>query len=524
MENHGFEMYRNLLLFLSKGIHISDILNFMGIDAIYVYGAGEMGELLLSDLSGRVKIPALFDKNYEKLISKKIWNQSEGICDRKKTWYEYPILSPEKIPDDDIMILITPASGYFDIITDLLGRGISKKRFLSLNYILYYGFYYMSAMVSDRTERLKDVKKFLIIGAQFGNKGAQNMLFVTISEIRKRYEDAVIWYLPNYWEEEYKDAWKIYRMIFLPSDTDEGATVHEVIPRLDGIFDISGTAWAVKGGTERNMRCFRTAYKYHIPIYFMPQSFKADAFDSHSEKELKKILSYARIVYCREEQGYEFLTNTLGLSNAARSEDLVLQNICLCEDYIFINKEKDTDYQLMTEHNVAVIPNTQNLKYGDPEVVLQLYKNIVYKLLELKKQIYIISHSEDEEICFTIYEEFMDNDFVHLYDKRFDCIGFRELIKNFEYTVSSRFHAIVNSYKEGVPCVVIGWLEKYKELTEKFQQSGYLFDVRGYMDMNDVIGAVAAMEKRWFQESKKISKILPELQKENCFDVLNNMG
>lgn len=38
------------------------------------------------------------------------------------------------------------------------------------------------------------MKKFMITGANFNNKGAQAMLFVTVSELRKRYSDCKIFF------------------------------------------------------------------------------------------------------------------------------------------------------------------------------------------------------------------------------------------------------------------------------------------------------------------------------------------
>ena len=38
------------------------------------------------------------------------------------------------------------------------------------------------------------MKNILITGANFGNKGAQSMLFITVDELRKKYGDCKIWF------------------------------------------------------------------------------------------------------------------------------------------------------------------------------------------------------------------------------------------------------------------------------------------------------------------------------------------
>ena len=40
-------------------------------------------------------------------------------------------------------------------------------------------------------------KTFMITGGNFTNKGAQSMIMITVSEIRKRFSDADIYILPN---------------------------------------------------------------------------------------------------------------------------------------------------------------------------------------------------------------------------------------------------------------------------------------------------------------------------------------
>ena len=43
------------------------------------------------------------------------------------------------------------------------------------------------------------MKTFFIVGAQFDNKGAQSMLFVTVDELRKRYPDCKIYCACTEW-------------------------------------------------------------------------------------------------------------------------------------------------------------------------------------------------------------------------------------------------------------------------------------------------------------------------------------
>ena len=55
----------------------------------------------------------------------------------------------------------------------------------------------------------------LITGAQFGNKGAQSMLFTVVNEVRDRYPNAEFYYLPlDYYKEDCFQNLENYRFHF----------------------------------------------------------------------------------------------------------------------------------------------------------------------------------------------------------------------------------------------------------------------------------------------------------------------
>lgn len=519
MANHSFDIYRKMSLMLSEGIHLADILDFMGIESIYIYGAGEIGKMVLSDLSGRMKALAVFDQAAENNAFIDIYKSGQK--------YTYPLYSPARIPDDDTIILVTPASMYSEIIAILIERGISKYRFLSLNLLLYYGMYYREELKKGARENKfnhMQRKQFLITGAQFSNKGSQSMLFVAMSEIRKRFRDALIWYCPNFDDDEYKKESCKYRIMILRDGTDKTSTLYEVMPWLDGLVDVSGYALSSCisiNAIDREMNYLRMAQEYQIPVYMMPQSFGPFDLKKEQCEEIRGLLSYVKVIYAREQSGYDLLINKFALTNVKRSKDLVLQNKEINLKDVYVYTDDNMQFCLPTMNNVAVIPNIQNYRNGEPKKVLQIYKAAVDKLLLLEKEIYIVSHSEDEYICEDIYEPYMEEARVHLYREKFDCMGFIELVKNFQYIIGSRFHAVVHAYKMQVPCIVVGWAEKYKELLETFRQERYLFDVRESINIQEFLDTVEIMENSFVEEAKKIAEVLPDMQTENCFDILD---
>lgn len=520
VKDHSMEIYRKMSLLLADGIHLADILRWMGLEKVYVYGAGEMGKMALADLSGRMTVEAVFDRAVQ---------EESVITIRKEKTDEYPLCHPAQIPGNDITILITPASMYSQITESLERQGISEKRFLSLNLLLYYGMYYRAEWKHGRGRPgcFFPKKQFLITGAQFSNKGSQAMLYVAMSEIRKRFPHTFIWHCPNFHDPAYKKAEDRYRLFFLFDGRDESSALYELMPRLDGVVDVSGYAFASSGSvnkTDRQVSYLKMARKFRIPVYLMPQSFGPLNYDQDLQRELKELLSSVKVIFARERSGYDLLRERFQLQNVRRSHDLVLQNREIRPEDIFFHVEKLVEkrkkFCLPEKENVALIPNSQNYKYGNPKDVLKIYQEMISALLAFQKEIYIISHSEDEALCEEIYEPYKEQPEVHLYEEKYDCLEFCELVKNFQYMAASRFHAVVHAYKQHVPCVVIGWADKYRELLALFGQERFWFDVRNQMDIEAVAAALEDMNCCFEKEAEKIASILPEIQAENCFDIL----
>ena len=52
----------------------------------------------------------------------------------------------------------------------------------------------------------------------------------------------------------------------------------------------------------------------------------------------------------------------------------------------------------------------------------------------------------------------------------------RYCLKQFQFIVASRFHAIVHAFKNGIPCIALGWATKYYDLMKQFGQEQYMLD------------------------------------------------
>ena len=405
------------------------------------------------------------------------------------------------------------------------------------------------------------MKKILITGANFINKGAQSMLFITMDEIYKRIPDAEIFFAT--FEENIdvsKYRFKIvyynpvsvsialepenYNRIRLNAKLKNAAKkmlgqgkyivnvkrlteIRELIPAIDLIIDISGFGlgdkWGVKG-SENYLNNIRLARKYSKPIILMPQSFGPFDFPEDAKEklisEIKDVLAYPVMIFAREEQGYRLLKD-LGLNNVEKSYDLVLQNKGVDVKNIYVNPSFIAEYYLRTKQNVAVIPNVQCFRHGNNEKNISLYKTLITNLISEGRNVYLVSHSsEDASICTQLKGLFAEDPQVVLFDEELTCLEYDFFVKQFDFIVCSRFHGIVHAYRNAIPCVILGWSVKYIELAKVLGQEKYCFDITETEEgLTGRIGkSISELDKNHEKESRIIAQKLLDIQSNNCFD------
>lgn len=392
------------------------------------------------------------------------------------------------------------------------------------------------------------MKNIIITGGGMVNKGAQAMTLIAVHELRERFPDHRIflyspvdlankkldksqfafdftgWYPMKF---AYCQHNPLQRAMTLLRSRSELLEAEAIYRNTDFIMDISGYAL---GSNWNDKICndfldiLEFAQGFNIPVYLMPQSF--GPFDFGADRKvlndrIKKLLPTAKVIFAREQEGYDALVNTYGLTNVRLAMDLVLGNKGIDLEKVFKDRP-DMNLPEIAENSVAVIPNSMNVNVSSQEAVLTMYMDVVEKLLNLDKKVYLLSHSSmDAELCRTLKERFEMQKDVVLLEQDFSCLEFNELVQKFQYLVASRFHSIVHAYKNGVPCIALGWATKYHDLLKLFEQEQYVFDVRTESGTADMLLAIERMNSCYAEESAKIRRGLAAVQKENVFDVLS---
>ena len=392
------------------------------------------------------------------------------------------------------------------------------------------------------------MRNIIITGGGMVNKGAQAMTLIAVHELRRRFPDHRIflyspvdlanknldklqfafdftgWYPMKFARCQHKP---LQRMLCLLRSRAELLEAETIYRNTEFIVDISGYAlgsnWSDKVCNDF-LDILEFAGDFGIPVYLMPQSF--GPFDFSTDRQaldsrIRKLLPAVKMIFAREQEGYDALTKTYGLTNVRLATDLVLgsKGIDLKNVFKVLPEIKLPE---ITENSVAVIPNSMNASVSSEEAVVAVYTEVVEKLLSLEKTVYLLSHSTmDAALCRTLKARFENQDTVILLEQDFSCLEFNELVQKFRYLVASRFHSIVHAYKNGIPCIALGWATKYHDLLKLFGQERYVFDVRSSTGTAQMLDAIAQMDGCYAEEADRIRRGLVDVQQENVFDVLS---
>jgi len=378
------------------------------------------------------------------------------------------------------------------------------------------------------------MSNYLITGGGFNNKGAESMLYTLLTELRDKEPNCKIYVLINskineinknfknieFISYKNKDLRRILNPFFLFFNKNQKSLI-KIIKDCDIFFDISGyilsSDWG-KGAKELLNR-IKVAKKYKKKIILLPQSFGPFNFKNKyglTNKNLNKVLSYADLIFAREQDGLNYLKN-LSLQNIEYSPDIVIQSSKQISGFLEIAPEY-SEIEIKPK-SVLIIPNVRVFERTDKEQLLLLYKNSIKHLLNNEYNVYISYYDlSDKSICNEIVDMFKDSKNVTFLEKNLDCIQFSTILNKFNFVISSRFHSIVHSYRNAIPVLAIGWAIKYKELLHLVEQEQFMYDGINLIDTDKFLSSIDYLINNFKTESEKIKLNVIKIQEQNCFD------
>lgn len=378
------------------------------------------------------------------------------------------------------------------------------------------------------------MKKIYITGGGFSNKGAEAMLYITLLKCLERFPDPLFLLQISgdiYEAKGPEDLKKIKSS--LKTGKSRKSFVKQFIDQCKKIrsshllIDISGFELTSKFRSIASLKYLLriiSAKFFKVPVYIMPQSFGPFEYQGFAGKFIlmliRKYMSYPKVVFAREAESFKNLKRVCPKCNLKLSKDIVLQTNT--DEYIKnIKSAEEIEASIPNQGCVGIIPNIRLQQHGEKGLCIQLFCDAIGALLKSKRGVFLLCHSsEDKNLCEQIKSYFRFDDRVKLIDREFSCFEFERIVKKFDYIIASRYHSIVHAYKQGIPCIALGWASKYKELLESFGQEQFLLEISSATS-ESIRRAIELMEQTCVKERTTISELLVHVQKDNCFKVLD---
>ena len=421
-----------------------------------------------------------------------------------------------------LLLIIVDKTGKFVLLPLLLLKGylVNKKK----------------RKIANKFNR----ENIVIIGGKFFNEGAQAMSLVAMDQLKQKSNQIKLYHFTNSYKDLYNSKIRCYKSILHPWTINEqfrllgkpfnyiarsspfknqSKNTISILENSKFIIDLSGFA------ISSEIREFVwipfllnliIAKQFSIPFYIFPQSLGPFDFKIYERiflyPLLKLYLKYPQVIFCREKDSYRHVRRfTKG--NIKISYDVVLQHKLNTHTNIVQNdlKFKKIDIE---PNSVGIVPNARVLVRSNKDYIDLLYQSIIKTLLNSNKNVYIMYHSfQDLPYCLSLKNLFPENENVEVISEELNSIELENVTKQFEFVITSRYHSVIQAYKNGVPAVVIGWAGKYFDLLTQFKQIQYYFDIRETPSLEEVIQKVSQLMVDCKTESDKIQNKMEEIIK-----------
>ncbi len=326
------------------------------------------------------------------------------------------------------------------------------------------------------------MKKMLTIeinGTGCHNRGAELMAIAIAERMRSTFSNVRIVVPPSFgtaaersnydflttWEFHGRVRGRFNGMVLrlLSSSAREALGIvspHEV----DVVLDASGFAFSDQWGPgsaiyiSKKMKRRREA----IPLIFLPQAL-GPFTDPKVVSSSKALFDRASLICARDSQSL----------TAARGIGISGEKLKQFADFTLGLKSVMPEETVIPEKFSAIVPNYRMLdKGGNGDSYLKFISNCIVTLGEKGMNPVFVLHdaAEDRKVIEEMNK--LGHDIPIIEDN--SPLVLKGILGCADLVVGSRFHALVSSLSQGVPCLGAGWSHKYQELFSDFGCEDFL--------------------------------------------------
>lgn len=233
---------------------------------------------------------------------------------------------------------------------------------------------------------------------------------------------------------------------------------------VDLVLDASGFAFSDQWGIYRARRLatkMSRSYRRRQPLILLPQAL-GPFRDPDVARWCAEVLLRAELVCARDERSRAAVAELVKLPRLRRYPDFTA-----CVEPL-----RSGDVDLPSEF-CAIVPNFRMMdKAKDGELYLKLLHHAILSVRARHLNPVFVLHdaAEDHRIPELMGERVRDIEVLTHADPRV----LKWILGRAGFVIGSRYHALISSLSQGVPCIGMGWSHKYPELFSDFSCSELL--------------------------------------------------
>lgn len=262
---------------------------------------------------------------------------------------------------------------------------------------------------------------------------------------------------------------------------------------VDIVLDASGFAFSDQWGHGPARKLFNkmnTSSRKNQSLILLPQ-----ALGSFKNKEVRswveKLFSRSTITFARDKQSLSYC-----------SEILENKKLFRCPDFTINIKPLEKTSIHLPENFVSIVPNARMLDKLDhsQNYIEFLKKSVDFILANGMNPVFVIHDlHEDRNMVNLLGDKYSNIPIVQDNDPRV----LKWILGKSQFVIGSRFHALVSSLSQGVPCIGAGWSHKYPELFEDFDNSdGLISDLADIDTLQKQISILSDENQRMLRSQK----------------------
>jgi colanic acid/amylovoran biosynthesis protein len=407
--------------------------------------------------------------------------------------------------------------------------------------------------------------QYLIVGANFINKGAEAMLKTVQMEVLKRHPDAEIYAICHAEEKEIAKRQnirpvydttnafikkvrsllkrilsKVRTLLGKPPIPYADVSPMETIVKLSNLklaIDVSGFAYGDKRGYQQpveTMKIMKFCKSIGAGYIFMPQawgSFK----DKLVAANCRKMINQATAWFTRDEVSQKYVAELLGkpINEVPLLPDIAFHFPIPNLDGMTILKQHGFP-EVASREIVCISPNMRVYERmpgsGSANSYVRSFLEVIHELKQRFDVVLIPNEilpdpsmgRDDQFLCKTIFNALDDKTNVYCISGYYSAEEIKSVIRACSLVIASRFHSLVFALSLGIPCIAISWSHKYRELFKLFDLTNFVLEDKE-VGSAQILSAFNDLYEQKEAVRKKIMDTLPVLKERNkhVFELFN---